>query len=1026
MKIKKRIFGGGIALTLVSILDVKANTYTNELKQYEQDINRYKKEKEQYDKDLKHYQNQKTQFETDLAKYNKDKAEYEKAKLDYALKLKQYKLEKLDYEKKQEQYEQDLAKYNKLKVEWEKRENDYKTKKRQYDDTIANYKRKLEEYNKSLTEREEQIKRNKQKDEIENQRRLVEFEKKKKEIEEESKKPGRFSSDMRNALSFTSEPNAKTHIDIGTGGGAVALIKAVDGDWRFNWNKLWRKISSDKLDDATLKENDLSTRVLKKWDPTITTDEFTGGQEKAPTYAVLAKKNTPFKVTYTNIQNSTYDGRKMSKIEYIYEVLETGSDSDLMQLSIAKDPTISVWLRGETASTNHRTRVKITPIFYDQNGNKIIPTKEKPIFLGMGSMNARYQTLDERNGWFIDGKDLFSELMGFPYDRAKYVESKFYEKYKVKWEDRNKNGFFDTVKSEWDGPNGLAKQYWNSWDEVTKPFNDKRNQYMKAKYGNDESKWPSQYREVVYKLHNGTFIQLNDSRVAKHSDGYYSDTNIDRIPGWDDPTSDTQYIGAGVIQVTVDHFSMEFGSTTPRQQRFALNTIVADMYIAEKPKLELQKTPEPPLPSPPEKPTIGEPKKTNPPLPDTPSFLERIFKEPKYDGPQEPQPPQAPKPFDGAPPSPPTTIQPPKEEYGKEPQKPTPPTNPNKPIEPVEPSKPTSPITPDEPIDLEKPVEPSQPTIPGLPVKPQRPNEPKTPSKPIQPIKPTAPNKIIPPDPIDADKPGIPREPQKPVKPQQPSEPNKPKPPIEPNTPQNPKEPIKPNKPVEPKNPQNPIEPNIPTAPQEPIRPTKPNKPKQPIKPAEPKEVTPPDKFTQEKPKQVRTFFKDQNGKDIIPPEDGEIGKKKIPGYIYIKTIRDNDGNIIHYYKKVKTFFKDVSGKDIISSEEGQVEKKELPGWKYIYTETDEDGNIIHYYKKVRTFFKDPNGNDIIPPEEGEREKRDIPGWAYIRTEIDKDGNIIHIYKPTPKELPKTGDISTMSFGVVSGLLGLLHKKRRK
>ena len=53
------IFGGEIALTLVSILDVKANTYTNELEQYEQDLNRYKKEKEQYDNDLKHFKNQK-------------------------------------------------------------------------------------------------------------------------------------------------------------------------------------------------------------------------------------------------------------------------------------------------------------------------------------------------------------------------------------------------------------------------------------------------------------------------------------------------------------------------------------------------------------------------------------------------------------------------------------------------------------------------------------------------------------------------------------------------------------------------------------------------------------------------------------------------------------------------------------------------------------------------------------------------------------------------------------------------------
>lgn len=1024
MKLKKAIFGGGFAITLASILNANANTYTKELEQYENDLNRYKQEKEKYDKDLKDYQNQKTQFEKDLAKYQKDKAEYEKAKSEYALKLKQYNREKVEYENNKKQYEQDITKYNKLKVEWEKRENDYKTKKRQYDDTIANYKRKLDEYHKSLKEREEQIKRNKQNDEIENQRRLVEFEKKKKEIEEESKKPGRFSSDMKNALSFTHEPNANAQIDIGTGG-AVALVKAVDGNWKFNWNWFSHILSSDNLDDATLKKNKLDTRVLKQWDPTITTDDETSTTDKAPTYAVLAKKNTPFKVTYTNLQNSTYDGRKISKIEYIYEVLETGSDSDLMQLNIAKDPTISVWLRGENGSPNHRTRVKLTPIFYDQNGNKIIPTKEKPIFLGMGSMNAQYTTLDTRNSWFIDGKDLFLELMGFRDDKYEYVHNKFYEKYGVKWDDRHKNGFYNTVKSEWEG--NFERKHFNEWEELIKPFKGKRDQYMRAKYGNDNTKWPSQYREIVYKLTNGTFIKLNDSRVDKHPDGYYSDTNVDSVGGgWDDPKSKLQYYGAGVIQVTEDHFSMEFGSTTPKQQRFALNTIVADMYIAEKPKLELQKTPEPPLPESPEKPTILEPKKTNPPLPDPPGFLEKIFKEPKYDGPNNPQPPRAPKPFEGLPPSPPTTIQPPKEEYGKEPKKPTRPTDPDKPIEPVEPEKPISLTTPKEPTNPKKPDEPNMPNIPGLPLKPQKPNEPKTPSTPIQPIKPTAPNKIIPPDPIDADKPAIPNEPKEPAKPQQPSEPTKPKPPTEPETPQNPRQPIEPNAPINPTGPQIPIEPQVPIEPHKPEEPKTPNIPEQPVKPIEPEKVTPPDKFTQEKPKRVRTFFKDPNGNNIIPPEEGEIGKKDLPGWKYIRTETDNEGNIIHYYKKVRTFFKDTDGNNIIPPEEGKISKKDLPGWKYIRTETDNDENIIHYYKKIRTFFKDTNGKDILPSEDGEIAKRDISGWTYIRTEIDKDGNIIHIYKPTPKELPKTGDISTMAIGMVSGLLGLLHKKRRK
>lgn len=67
--------------------------------------------------------------------------------------------------------------------------------------------------------------------------------------------------------------------------------------------------------------------------------------------------------------------------------------------------------------------------------------------------------------------------MGFPYDRDLYMQNKFYEKYKVKWADRNKDGFFTKVKSEWDT---VSKQYWNDWDKVTAPFNEKLKTYMKT------------------------------------------------------------------------------------------------------------------------------------------------------------------------------------------------------------------------------------------------------------------------------------------------------------------------------------------------------------------------------------------------------------------------------------------------------------------------------------------------------------------------------------------------------------------
>ena len=179
----------------------------------------------------------------------------------------------------------------------------------------------------------------------------------------------------------------------------------------------------------------------------------------------------------------------------------------------------------------------------------------------------------------------------------------------------------------------------------------------------------------------------------------------------------------------------------------------------------------------------------------------------------------------------------------------------------------------------------------------------------------------------------------------------------------------------------------------------------------------------------IRTFFKDPNGNDIIPPEDGDLEKRELPGWRYVRTEKDKDGNTVHIYEKVRrTFFRDTHGKDIIPSEEGELEKRDLAGWTFVRTERDADGNVIHIYTKVKTFFRDENGKDIIPSEDGEKEKRDISGWTYVRTEKDKDGNTIHIYKPTPKELPQTGDASLALYGASAlvGSIGTLKRRKRK
>ena len=612
----------------IRITEITTPEYEKELANYKTALENYNKEKEKYDNELQKIEDAKKQYEKDLEEYNRQLEEYNKEKeeahsfkTEYEEKLKEWEVKKKEHDKKLEEYNRDLQ--------------IYKDKQEEYNKQVENYKKNLENYYK-------QIETNKESDKIENEKRKIEYEKKLKEIKEEAEKPGKFLTEKINSLTFIKEPNAEATIDISSSG-ALALFKTKNnGGPEYFWEDNLNKLSSDKLDDESLKENKLNDFVFKSWDSNITTKSFTGS-ELVDTYSVIAKKNQPFKVTYTNIQNSKYNGHKISKVEYVYEVLETGSDSDTMALSIAKDPTTSVWIYGSYISPNHSTRVKITPTFYDENGNKIIPSENKPIYLGMESMNASWRTYDLRYEWFIDGKNLFKELMGFEFDRGLYSDNKFYEKYKFSWKDRYKHGYQNTPDNQM---NIDYKSYWNEWDNVMSTFDKKTKEYMAQKYGKNIENWPSQYKEIVYNISNGEFIKLNNSLVEKHQDGYYSNKSVDNISGWDNPKSPTQYIGAGVIKVTKDNFSLEFGSTTPKTQRFALNTTVADFYIVPKPELELINTPNPEKPTPPIEPDILEPTPLDP-IPNEPDapdpFVRTKPKKPELNLNEPPTPPIPPK-----------------------------------------------------------------------------------------------------------------------------------------------------------------------------------------------------------------------------------------------------------------------------------------------------------------------------------------------------------------------------------------------
>ncbi|HFU4377448.1 TPA: LPXTG cell wall anchor domain-containing protein [Streptococcus suis] len=143
----------------------------------------------------------------------------------------------------------------------------------------------------------------------------------------------------------------------------------------------------------------------------------------------------------------------------------------------------------------------------------------------------------------------------------------------------------------------------------------------------------------------------------------------------------------------------------------------------------------------------------------------------------------------------------------------------------------------------------------------------------------------------------------------------------------------------------------------------------------------------------VTTSFVDENGTPIAPTEDGTTPNKSIPGYVFVKTTTDGDGNTTHVYTKVKTNFVDESGNVISPQEDGTTPNKSIPGYIFVKTTTDESGNTTHVYKKVTTSFVDENGNPLVPTEDGTTPNKSIPGYIFVKTTTDESGNTTHVYK---------------------------------
>lgn len=175
--------------------------------------------------------------------------------------------------------------------------------------------------------------------------------------------------------------------------------------------------------------------------------------------------------------------------------------------------------------------------------------------------------------------------------------------------------------------------------------------------------------------------------------------------------------------------------------------------------------------------------------------------------------------------------------------------------------------------------------------------------------------------------------------------------------------------------------------PEEPVNPPVEEQPEpeqpQPEQP-EPEQPQPEEPTNPEVPA-VKTYFRGPD-RDIEPPVDGTTGNKEIPGYTFINTEEDLDGNTIHNYVKNKTrFVRQDDRTEISETVEDFVDEKEITNFIFVETENN-PGERIHIYKSAVTKFVDENGEPVSPDEEGIVEKKDFPNFRFVETKETPEG----------------------------------------
>ena len=376
----------------------------------------YEAAKEAYDKEL-----------AAIQKANADNDADYQAKLDaYNAELARVKKENADakaaYEKA---LAENTAKNNEIKAENEaiKQRNaqakaDYAAKLLKYQSALAKYQKDLADYPRKLQE---------YKDEQAAIKAALA------ELQNHKNEDGNLTEPSAQNLVYDSEPNAQLSL---TTNGKMLKASAVDEAFSHDTAQYSKKIlQPDNLNVSYLQQaDDVATSMelygnfgdKAGWTTTV------GNSTEVKFASVLLERGQSVTATYTNLEKSYYNGKKISKVVFKYTL---DSDSkfknvDKAWLGIFTDPTLGVFASAYNGVAEKDTSIFIKNefTFYDEDGN---PIDFDNALLSVASLNREHNSIEmakDYTGTFVkisgssigekDGKIYATDTLNFRKDQG--------------------------------------------------------------------------------------------------------------------------------------------------------------------------------------------------------------------------------------------------------------------------------------------------------------------------------------------------------------------------------------------------------------------------------------------------------------------------------------------------------------------------------------------------------------------------------------------------------------------------------